>query len=258
MALVDALVRDIPYPCLVEAMTPFLHPDALEELVVIAFHLRNIRGGKGERQLFRDMMNVFYEYDRGLVSLLLPLIPEYGYWKDVFYLSMTLPHLLEPTMRMCKMQLLEDERRVRMGCQPSLMAKYIPKQKKKYKSFASSFAKYLYPEINCHSLRMANTRKRLSALNSNTVEVKMCANEWYSIDHYAVPALARKKYERAFMNTACVMNESREICREKFQEFLARNKLYKEPLCLTTASEEYAPVRAQVQFWISSGLNTSH
>jgi len=45
--LTSQLVKDIPYNFLVEAMTPFLNEVALEELVVIAFHLRNVRGGKG-------------------------------------------------------------------------------------------------------------------------------------------------------------------------------------------------------------------
>lgn len=251
------LTREVPYGFLVEVMTPFLNETALEELVVIAFHLRNVRGGKGERQLFRDMMGIFYEFDPILVRFLLPLIPEYGYWKDVFYLSMTLPHMLRPTMELCMRQLLEDELKVRQGLQPSLMAKYIPKQNKKYKMFANSFAKHLYPEINCHSLRMAKTRKRLSALNKGTVEVKMCANNWSSIEPATVPAIAMKKYEAAFLNTRGIANENREACREKFQEFLARNKVYKEPISLTTASEAYTPVRAAVQFWLNNRLNAS-
>ena len=259
-ALSSQLVTDIPYTSLLEVMTPFLHPNALEELVVIAFHLRNVRGGKGKRQLFRDMMNIFYEYDRGLVKLLLPLSPEYGYWKDVFYLSMTLPHLLESTMQMCAMQLLEDEYRVRLGYAPSLMAKYIPKQKKKYKSFASSFARHLYPEIDCHSLRMRNMRKRIAALNSRAVEVKMCAGEWSSIEPAAIPVLARKRYERALLNEGAqgaqrTLSEDRIACREKFIAFLHSYDGFKQHITLTTASEGYAPVRATVKFWIAGGLN---
>lgn len=249
-ALSEQLTQDVPYEFLVEAMSPFLNETALQELVVIAFHLRNVRGGKGERQLFRDMMGIFYEFNPMLVTLLLPLIPEYGYWKDVFYLSMTLPHLLRPTMDLCVRQLLEDEQKVRQGVQPSLMAKYIPKQKKKYKMFANSFAKHLYPEIDCHSLRMAKMRQRISALNRSTVEVKMCANEWDSIEPSEVPAIARKKYEQALLNRRCIANETREICREKFQEFLDRNKVYKEPISLTTMSEAYTPVRDAVEFFL--------
>lgn len=243
-------------------MTPFLNETALEELVVIAFHLRNVRGGRGERQLFRDMMGVFYEYDRGLVTTLLPLIPEFGYWKDIFYLSATLPHLLGNTLQLCGMQLLEDEHRVQLGYKPSLMAKYIPKQNKKYKVFANSFAKHLYPEIDCYSLRMAKMRKRISALNAHTgaVEVKMCANEWDSIDPSTVGRVARKKYEQAFLNQkkGCTRSslEERDICRSRFREFLHRTRAFGMPIELTTSSEEYLPVREAVQYWMCNSLNS--
>jgi hypothetical protein len=260
MEELHGLDRDIPYLSLVEIMTPYLHSGAIEELVVIAFHLRNIRGGKGLRQLFRDMMSVLYDYDRVLVTLLLPLIPEYGYWKDVFCLSMSLPHLLEPTLRLCTLQLLEDERRVSLGLPPSLLAKYIPKEKKKYKGFASSFARYLYPEIQCHSLRMAKTRKRISALNVATLEVTLCKPSWASIEPSAIPVLAREKYRLALMNEVRggairSIAGDRIACREKFMAFLAAEKVFTEPIVLTTASEKYAPVRRTVEFWRTNRLN---
>jgi hypothetical protein len=263
--LTSQLTRDIPYSFLVDAMTPFLNMSALEELVVIAFHLRNVRGGKGERQLFRDMMGVFYEFDKSLVIMLLPLIPEFGYWKDVFYLSMTLPHLLGPAMDMCERQLVEDEYRVRLGYRPSMMAKYIPKQAKKYKMFANSFARQLYPDIACHSLRMCNMRKRISALNKLTgaVELKMCAKEWVDIEPRTIHSIARKRYELALMNTtkdgrARWSTEDRDACRQKFEEFLRTRTSYNPPPALTTASEEYNLVRHAVRFWIENkSLNTS-
>ena len=260
-ALSAQLVHSMPYGCLVEVMSPFLNAAALEELVVIAFHLRNVRGGAGQRQLFRDMMSVFYEYDRTLVTMLLPHVPEYGYWKDIFYLSMTLPYLLAPTMSLCKQQLLEDEYRVRLGYQPSYMAKYMPKQKKKYKSFANSFAKFLYPEIECHSLRMAKMRKRISALNTATVEVKMCANTWSSIEPSQVPLIAGKKYEDALLNrrsdgSVRSLLEDREVCREKFQHFLDRARTPREALNLNVQSEKYEPVRLAVRDWLTHSLNT--
>ena len=260
--LTSQLVKDIPYDFLVEAMTPFLNDTALEELMAIAFHLRNVRGGKGERQLFRDMMSVFYEYDRSLVTAVLPLIPEFGYWKDIFYLSATLPHLLGITLKLCEMQLVEDERRVQLGYKPSLMAKYIPKQKKKYKVFANSFAKHLYPDIECYSLRMAKTRKRIAALNKHTgaVEVKMCANEWDSIDPSTVAAVAKKKYELAFLNRKADGDirssmEAREVCRDKFL-FLHGTKVFEEPIELTASSGVYIPVRQAVRSWMHNRLNS--
>lgn len=253
--LASQLVKDSSYPFLVEVMTPFLTMSALEELTVIAFHLRHVRGGAGQRQLFRQMMSVFYDFDKSLVITLLPLIPVYGYWKDVFYLSTTLPHLMEPVMSLCAKQLQEDEQAVRLGYRPSLLAKYIPKQGKKYKVFANSFARYLYPAINSHSYRMSLMRKRISALNRLTgaVEVPMCANQWSSIEHTTVAANARKKYTNAFLNRREVPTEDREICREKFIEYMGRSvaPMHAE---LTRASEEYTPVRSAIRAWIANSL----
>lgn len=253
--LTSQLVKDSSYPFLVEVMTPFLTMSALEELTVIAFHLRNVRGGGGQRQLFRQMMNVFYDFDKSLVITLLPLIPIYGYWKDVFYLSTTLPHLMEPVMSLCYKQLQEDEQAVRLGYRPSMLAKYLPKQGKKYKVFANSFARYMYPAIESHSYRMSLMRKRVSALNRLTaaVEVPMCANQWSSIEHTTVAANARKMYTNAFLNTRGVPTEDRELCREKFIEYLGRS-IPRVHIELTRDSEEYGPVRSAIRAWIANSL----
>jgi hypothetical protein len=245
-------LREIPHESLVEAMTPFLRHEALEELAVILFHLRNVRGGYGRRDLFREMMNILYEYDRSLVEALLPLVPEYGYWKDVFFFSTTLPHLLGPTMELCRHQLLKDEESIRLGYKPSLLAKYIPKQGKKYKVFANSFAKYMYP-YTCHSLRMRNMRKRISALNQYTgaVEVKMCAGNWDLIVPSSVARTASKRYGSALINERDgqprTEDERRIECRKTFLEYTPATL---PSTLLTTESEVYLPVRTTVKSWL--------
>jgi hypothetical protein len=261
-ALTSHLVKDMSYPLLVESMTPFLTMSALEELTVIAFHLRNVRGGGGQRQLFRQMMSVFYDFDASLVITLLPLIPMYGYWKDVFYLCTTLPHVMDPVMALCQEQLEQDEYAVRLGYKPSMLAKYIPKQGKKYAIFANSFARYLYPTIQSHSYRMSLMRKRISALNRLTgaVEVPMCAKEWSSIDHGTVARKARQRYTGAFLNqrpdgSPAAYTEDREICRERYIEYMNRSRGCSHTE-LTRNSEEYHPVRYAVRAWIAQSLAT--
>ena len=49
------------------------------------FFIRDVRGGLGERQLFRDVIRGIDEDD---LLKLLPLIPEYGRWDDVLSLLM--------------------------------------------------------------------------------------------------------------------------------------------------------------------------
>jgi hypothetical protein len=255
-------LRDIPHEGLVEAMTPFLRHETLEELVVILFHLRNVRGGYGRRDLFRAMMNILHEYDSSLVNALLPLVPEYGYWKDVFFFSMTLPHLLGPTMELCRQQLLKDEESVRLGYKPSLLAKYIPKQGKKYTVFAHSFAKYMYPEVSPHSVRVRNIRKRISALNQYTgaVEVKMCAGNWDLIVPSSVAAAAKRRYHSALLNEKDgVLRTSDEARMECRQTFLDHRPSSPPSTLLTTESEAYLPVRTTVKSWLLlQSLNRSN
>ena len=252
---------DISYENLLEQMTSALESGYTEDVVATAFHIRNIHGGKGSRQLFRAMMNILYDYDKSLVVSLLPLIPLYGYWKDIFYLSATLPGMMRPTMELCEQQLTEDEYSVEHGYPPSKMAKYIPKQKKKYSTFTTSFAKYLFPGINCHSNRMKLLRKRISALNRLTgaVEPKMCAKEWDLILPKEVPFLARKKYRRAFLNIETNRRtadpcEARMICKRRFEEFYETDYTSVE---VPITSEMYTPVRDAVIRW-KNNLNANN
>lgn len=255
------ITLDISYENLLERTNSALQSGYTEDIVATAFHMRNIHGGKGSRQLFRNMMNILYDYDKSLVIALLPLIPLYGYWKDIFYLSAMLPGMIRPTMELCGQQLIEDEYSVEHGYPPSKMAKYIPKQKKKYKIFTTSFAKYLFPTINCHSGRMRLLRKRISALNRVTgaVEPKMCAKEWDLILPKEVPFLARKKYRRAFLNMGGNSrtpdsSEERTICKRRFEEFYetAYNSVE-----VSITSEIYAPVREALIRW-KNNLNANN
>ena len=50
--------------------------DSLVDLVVLAFLTRNIRGGKGERELFYQMVTKFVAEFPVLLDNLLPLIPQ--------------------------------------------------------------------------------------------------------------------------------------------------------------------------------------
>jgi len=264
MSLSDTLVSqfiEAPYEALSEVMAPFLTPTAVEELVVIMMHLRNIRGGEGNRDVFRQMMSILYDYDTCLVKDLLPLIPHYGYWKDVFYLSKTLPNLLLPTMDLCAQQLIKDEEAVILGYAPSLLAKYIPKQHKEYKHFACSFARYLYPDIECHSLRMAKMRKRISALNKLTgaVEVKMCAGTWDTIDPTKIPQIAKQRYHLALLNqtqdgSARTTSAERQYCRMRYMEAMHRSVSAPK----MRIAEDYPMVRGTVRQWLSNSLNSSH
>ena len=59
------------------------HDRALEDVLVLAFHTRWCRGGKGERQLFYRMLLALHRSDPGAVASVLEHVPEFGCWRDL-------------------------------------------------------------------------------------------------------------------------------------------------------------------------------
>jgi hypothetical protein len=56
---------------------------ALEDVLVLAFHTRWCRGGKGERQLFHRMLLALHRSDPAAVASVLQHVPEFGSWRDL-------------------------------------------------------------------------------------------------------------------------------------------------------------------------------
>ncbi len=99
LAFFFSLVRDLPdnklcyifQQCLLATVITVSTPlfDArktAEDLFVLAFQTRDCRGGKGERDLFYKMYLLLSMYYPRTSIALIPLIREYGSWKDYFHL----------------------------------------------------------------------------------------------------------------------------------------------------------------------------
>jgi hypothetical protein len=234
----------------------------IEELSVLMFSTRDIRGS-GERRLFYDMFNVLYAtYPQLLISLLV-FIPRYGYWKDLFYLVTKHNTLIRPVMAMCYNQLLLDETALSEGRSISLFAKWLPREGKQLGRFAKEFANYIYGTISdmSYSQRMSALRKRISRLNAalKTVEIYKCANRWDEIDPSLVPKIAAKKGRAAFLNEGFCPSQSglnlrypgdpkRMICREKFQNYVRPEQARMD------REDSFEAVRSQVKSYFA-GLN---
>lgn len=162
---------------------------------VLAYQTRDIRGGKGERDLFYHMFTVLLSLHKKATLATLSLIPTYGCWRDVFKLL----HLAEQDF----MSLVTDQLRTDMATPEdksiSLLAKHAPREHNKTKPLASSIAIAVFPFDPRANERY---RKMLSALNKrlNTVEVAMCARQFASIEPSKVPGRALKLYTKAFLN----------------------------------------------------------
>ena len=87
VALFFALVRNIPETRVVSLMKDCIKSEApfmVADLFLLAFQTRDCRGGKGERNLFYKMLIFLFNTYPQTVLALVPLIGEYGYYKDYF------------------------------------------------------------------------------------------------------------------------------------------------------------------------------
>ena len=138
---------------------------------------RDARGGAGERETFRKLFGYLIRTEPKLAERLLVKVPELGRWDDVL---LTFGSTLErDTLRMIAFALNE--------VQDGLCAKWMPRQGAE----ANKIRSYM-------KLTPKQYRKLLVGL-SNTVEQKMCAQDWAGIVYPHVPSVAAGRYQKAFL-----------------------------------------------------------
>lgn len=141
----------------------------------IAQWARDVRGGAGERQLFRDILGHLANTHPDEARLLMPKVPEVGRWDDLLGLFGT---PLEGEM----VQMIAAG----LAAGNGLLAKWLPR--KKYPS--AKLAQML-------ELSPREYRKLIVGL-TNVVETQMCAQNWDAIKFEHVPSLAMTRYKKAF------------------------------------------------------------
>ena len=160
-------------------------------------YLRDVRGGgQGERRFFRTVLTMLGNTRGYIVKQLIPLIPEYGRYDDLWVLLDTRSRQ-EVTDYVMK-QLGQDLVYKRNGKSVSLLAKWMP-------SFNASSAetKRLARELSRGlGLSPRVYRKLLSELRAyiKVVETQMSANKWDEIEYDKVPSRAGLIYKNAFRN----------------------------------------------------------
>jgi hypothetical protein len=184
-----------------EDITTFLN--ALNEDKVTAikwlFYLRDVREGLGERDSFVNLFMTLYSYDREVAMKVLPLVPEFGRWKDVVDLldkTSEGSDLSTSIYELIGKQLNEDLLNMKDGKSVSLLAKWLPSinASKKSRKVAIRIAQSM-------ELYNAVYRKMLSALRKyiDVTEVKTCSDRWNEIDYNKVSSNANARYVKAFM-----------------------------------------------------------
>lgn len=175
---------------------------AIEDAFVQAFHARNVRGGKGERDVFKTLFQTLAEQKPELVKVCLKFIPHYGCWNDVFELAAKTSQadMKEAIIDLVITQFNSDLSAPE-GTSISLLAKWAPREHK-HPELMKCLAYRMFSSIKHHSSKMKQYRQMVSKLNKrlNTVETLMCADRWDEIKPETVPGRAGKLYNRAFLN----------------------------------------------------------
>jgi hypothetical protein len=141
----------------------------------ILFWVRDVRGGAGERQIFRDILKYLVENHPNVVKQNIQAIPHFGRWDD---LSVLFGTKLEADAT----KMFVDGLIVENG----LCAKWIPRKGVIFNAIRKAL-----------KTTPKNLRNLLVGI-SNTVEQKMCANQWTNIEYSKTPSLAMGRYTKAF------------------------------------------------------------
>lgn len=151
----------------------------------ILFWVRDIRGGAGERKVFRDIIEYLVTNSPETVRKNINLIPEFGRWDDILILLGT--ELEEDMFYHIRAALISRT--------DGLCAKWMPRKGESANKLRKLF-----------KMTPKQYRKMLVEL-TNVVETKMCSKDWESIDYSKLPSLASSRYQKSFKRNDTVRYE---------------------------------------------------
>lgn len=235
LALFTMLNRDLKECYITESVLDIIQKKddvMLRDLLVLTFQTRDIRGGKGERTLFYNLLTAIYRSKPTLVHDFVHLIPHYGSWFDMWEIYKKCSGLILVILKCVKKQYDQDYRYFvnKEYSKMSLLAKWLPREHSKtYPGLAIILADSLFSDLRKERSRLMAYRKRVSEMNKaiKTVEVDMCDGTWEEIVPKNVPGRNMKLHKRAFLNLMMEKdtvrfpdNPDRNACRENFLNYI--------------------------------------
>lgn len=174
----------------------------------LLFYFRDVRGGQGERRLFRVITKDLEEYNPKVLKKNLKNISEFGRWDDLLELAYKGSNVEKEVVSIVSNQLKQDIEDMNKGKSISLLAKWMPSLG------ASSSDTIMKAKYWTKKLKMSpkKYRKTLVKLRKyiDIVETKMAKNEWNEIEFDKLPSKAGLKYRKAFERH----------CGERYAEFM--------------------------------------
>lgn len=178
--------RNLPTNTIVSLFSSAFAEDSLTALKVL-FYLRDVRGGQGERKVFRTCFKWLAENEPQIASKNLLNVVKYGRWDDLYCVRGT---------SVWQSEVLPMIKKEWFAGKPSLMFKWIASE-----NTSSEETRKIAKEIRTYlQLSPKAYRKTLSTERAaiDVVEKKMCSNKWGEINYSGVPSRASLIYKNAF------------------------------------------------------------
>lgn len=157
------------------------------------FYARDIRGGLGERRVFRVIIKWLAANEPETLSKNIKYFAEYGRFDDLLCLLHT--NCEDEAVRVIKEQLDADTASMSKGGDVSLLAKWLPSENTSSKTARES-ARYLMKKLGYTE---RSYRKTLTALRGKIRIIENNLRERdYTFDYSKQPSRAMKKYRAAF------------------------------------------------------------
>jgi hypothetical protein len=147
-----------------------------ELAVRIALWARDIRGGAGERQLFKDILIWLDKNDAEMAIKILHKVPELGRWDDLFATN----YVRSSAFELIRTALIRDKN--------GLAAKWMPRKGIDMMALRSYMGLEKSPK----------RYRRLIVGLTKVVETQMCAHDWDEVNYSHVPSIASARYQKAF------------------------------------------------------------
>ena len=181
----------------------------LENLIKTILFIRQPRQGKGERKLFYDILNYTWNKNKDITKILISLIPEFGYWKDINNLyNIDNYEMNAYLIEMMGDKIIEDYNLILNDstAKIGLVGKWAPRENSKYHAFSEQLAYYICRKLNIfdRDTDVLNKKYRtmIAKLNTHlkTVQTYMCQKHWKDIDFKNVPSISMTKLTKAFQD----------------------------------------------------------
>ena len=245
--LFDMLVRNETYGNILNKVEEMLKDSnnikqTIINLIILTFQTRDCRGGKGEKQLFYNLLYILYKKYPAIILEVIEYVHIYGYFQDYwnflcFYKEIEsssekewrkLDKLYEKIIDIYSTQLKKDKEELELSISEnitpnlSFAGKWAPREKKsidrKLKVVKKLTHKLGYKDISEYRKLIVKLNKTLK-----TTEVKMSARKWREIEFQNVTSKCLHLHLNSFLNEKELDDIDRQKCTENLIRFVNEN-----------------------------------